>query len=262
MAAMQASKDWWKDLFDDVYLTTDARSVCDEDITRREVDLIFTRLPMRKTDRILDLCGGHGRHTLALAARGFTRCTLVDYSACLVRRARQAAIGHGYRIHCVRADARHTGLADDTFDHVLILGNSLGYIHDPTGDRQILDEARRLLRPGGWLLVDVTDAEKVVPTLTRRTWHEASNDWVVCRERRLNGQGLTTREIVLSKSTGIVRDQTYRIRLYDAKALDKLLTDAGFDGITVHRGFSPHQASGDYGFMNTRMVAVGRRPRP
>jgi len=241
-------------------LTTDARSVCNEDITRREVDLICALVPIRQADRILDLCGGHGRHTLALVARGFRRCTLVDYSACLVNRAKQAAIGGGYEIHCIRADARHTGLADRAFDHALIMGNSLGYIDDPAGDRQILGEARRVLRPGGWLLVDVTDAEKVAHTLTPRTWHEASDDWVVCRERRLNGRGLAAREMVLSKSKGIVRDQTYRIRLYDAAGLRELITDVGFDGVTVHRGFSPHNIPGDYGFMNTRMVAVGRRP--
>ena len=33
--------DWWKTLFDDVYLLTDARSVCDLALTRREVDLIM-----------------------------------------------------------------------------------------------------------------------------------------------------------------------------------------------------------------------------
>ena len=50
--------DWWKTLFDDVYLMTDARSVCDEEITRREVDAVCTLLAMAKADAILDLCGG------------------------------------------------------------------------------------------------------------------------------------------------------------------------------------------------------------
>ncbi len=37
---MKVDPDWWKKLFDDIYLVTDARSVCDDDITGREVDLI------------------------------------------------------------------------------------------------------------------------------------------------------------------------------------------------------------------------------
>ena len=32
--------DWWKRLFDETYLITDARSVCDERVTRSEVDFL------------------------------------------------------------------------------------------------------------------------------------------------------------------------------------------------------------------------------
>ncbi len=53
--------DWWKTLFDEVYLVTDARSVGDESITRQEIDIILELVPMQPDDRILDLCGGHGR---------------------------------------------------------------------------------------------------------------------------------------------------------------------------------------------------------
>ena len=34
---------WWRTLFDEVYLLTDARSVCDQDITRREVERELAR---------------------------------------------------------------------------------------------------------------------------------------------------------------------------------------------------------------------------
>jgi hypothetical protein len=37
--------EWWKELFDEVYLITDARSVCDADVTRREIDLIRELIP-------------------------------------------------------------------------------------------------------------------------------------------------------------------------------------------------------------------------
>jgi hypothetical protein len=58
---IKVDPDWWKTLFDEVYLLTDARSVCDARITRREVDLICSLLPMKGSHKILDLCGGHGR---------------------------------------------------------------------------------------------------------------------------------------------------------------------------------------------------------
>ena len=150
---MKPDPDWWKTIFDDVYLLTDARSVCDQDITRREVDLICELLPIRPEHRILDLCGGHGRHSLELCARGMNQCTLLDYSQHLVDHARTTAAAFDYPMDFVQADARSTGLPAESFDHVFIMVNSLGYIQEPGADHKILTEANRLLRPGGWLLI-------------------------------------------------------------------------------------------------------------
>jgi D-alanine-D-alanine ligase len=247
-------------MFDEVYLVTDARSVCDEDVTRREVDLICELIPLRCGDRVLDLCGGHGRHSLELSSRGFHDCTVLDFSACLIDRAKATSDARGYSLECVRADARDTKLPPKSFDHVLILGNSLGYIPGSVADSQVLTEARRVLRSGGWLLIDVTDGEKVRDTFAPKAWHEIGEDVVVCRERHLDGHVLSAREMVLSKAKGIVRDRYYTLRLYDAQSLEALLDHAGFGHIAVHKDFSPHQKKGDFGFMNCRMLAAGQKP--
>jgi D-alanine-D-alanine ligase len=76
--------DWWKTLFDEVYLVTDARSVGDDHITRQEIDIFTALIPLQTRDRILDLCGGHGRHALELCRRGFRDCTVLDYSQPLI----------------------------------------------------------------------------------------------------------------------------------------------------------------------------------
>ena len=241
---LEVPVDWWKTVFDEVYLMTDARSVCDEDITRREVDIICRLIPMHSRHDILDLCGGHGRHSIELCARGFQKCTVVDYSACLIDCAKKKAAECHYPMECVRADARDTGLPAESFDHVLIMGNSLGYIPEDVADEAIIAEAMRLLRPGGWLLVDVADGDKVKRTFSPRAWHETEN----------------AREMVLSKQKGLVRDCAYAIRLYDTQSLIKLVAHAGFRDVVVHTDFSPHQRQGDYGFMNCRMLASGQKP--
>lgn len=55
---------WWKTLFNEAYLLTDAPFVCNPELTRREADGVEQVLHLRKTDRILDLCGGQGRFAL------------------------------------------------------------------------------------------------------------------------------------------------------------------------------------------------------
>ena len=256
---LEVDQDWWKTLFDDVYLITDARSVCDDSITRREINIISDLIPLRPEQKILDLCGGHGRHSIELCSRGFGECTLVDYSKPLIDCARREAAQRCYAIDMIRSDARFTGFSEETFDHVLILGNSLGYIQIPEADHIILAEAFRVLRSGGWLLVDVTDGAVIKDSFIDRSWHEIGEDTVVCRYRELKGDTISAREMVLDKNKGLIRDRTYALRLYDHQSLSRLIQSAGFTHIHVHTDFSLHMEKGDYGFMNSRMIATAQK---
>lgn len=252
--------DWWKTLFDEVYLLTDARSVGDEEITRQEVEIFISLVPMQFHDHILDLCGGHGRHTLELCQRGFRSCTVLDYSQPLLDIGAQNAAGKGYPVQLVQGDARHTTLASKAYDHVLILGNSLGYIPEPDADLRILRESRRLLKSGGWLLLDVADGTAAHTKIAPRAWHEIGDDVVVCRQREVKDGMVCAREMVLSKGRGMIRDKTYCIRLYDANNLATLVARAGFENVQVHTDVSALNCLEDVGCMNHRMVVVARKP--
>jgi D-alanine-D-alanine ligase len=257
---IQVDPDWWKHLFDEVYLMTDARSVCDHQQTGREVDLLQQALPLRAEDRILDLCGGHGRHSLELGRRGHRGCTVFDFSPCLVEKGRQAAAEEHLPVEFIRGDAAATGLEDGAFDHVLILGNSLGYRASKEGDLGIAGEALRLLRHGGWLLVDTVDGDMIRRHFTANAWHEAGEDLLVCRERELDGPVIRAREIVLSRSKGLIRENSYAIRAYRSGELESLFRDAGFIDITLKRG-PEICARGDVGFMNHRLFLTARKGR-
>lgn len=256
---IEVDPEWWKTIFDEFYLLTDARSVCDDEITQREVDLICQLLPILFTHRIVDLCGGHGRHSLELSRRGFTRCTLVDYSEFLLNRAGSQARQYKYPMDCILADARSTGLASHIFDHALIMGNSLGYLPEPSADSKILIEAKRVLRPRGWLLIDLADGEAVRNNFKSEAWHEIGEDILVCRRRELKTDTVSVHEMVLSKKRGLIRDRTYSIRFYDSRKISELLRQAGFEGVRIITDFSPYRDQGDYGFMSHRMIAVGRK---
>ncbi len=257
--SFQVAPDWWKSLFDEIYLLTDSRTVDDEELTRREVDMLCKLLPLQQHDRILDLCGGQGRHSLELAGRGFTGCTVFDFSQVLLDKGQQEATRNGCRIDFVQGDATGTGLPEASFDHVLILGNSLGYLPDHRDDLQILLEARRLLRPGGWLLLDVTDGAAVRERFNPNAWHEIADDLVVCRQRELGESEVRCREVVLCKQRGLLRDQTYAIRTYGAERLEHLVAEAGLAEIKVQKGFAGGELQGDYGFMNHRLLLRGQK---
>jgi len=258
--SIDVDPDWWKTLFDEIYLITDARSVNDDEITRQEIDIFSSLIPIQQNESILDLCGGHGRHALELCRRGFVNCTVLDYSQSLVHIGTRNAKERQYPIRFMQGDARHTSLPDETFANVLILGNSLGYIMEPEADLKILEESRRLLKPRGWLLLDVSNGEVARTKLAPQAWHEIGDDVVVCRQREVKSGRICAREMVLSKRKGLVRDQTYCIQMYDADELADLVNRAGFSEVNVHAEPSVMNAEEDIGCMNHRLVAVARRP--
>ena len=257
---LSVDPDWWKTLFDDIYLLTDARTVRDEALTRREVDVFCNLVPMGPEVRVLDLCGGQGRHALELARRGHAACTVLDYSPVLLAEGRQSAQRQNLSVTFIQGDARETPLAADAFDVVLILGNSLGYSAEEDADLNILLESRRLLTRGGWLLLDVTDGSAVRQNLTPNAWHEIGDDVVVCRQRELGSERVCAREMVLSKTRGVIRDKTYSIHLYEPQGLEALVARAGFVDIQINAHHAVLNDREDRGCMNHRIIVVARKP--
>ncbi len=84
--------EWWKTLFNSIYLKTDADVVENAGNTVQEIDLLLSLTGLEPSDHILDLCCGQGRHTLELAKRGYNFVTGIDRSRYLVRLARKRAI--------------------------------------------------------------------------------------------------------------------------------------------------------------------------
>jgi D-alanine-D-alanine ligase len=258
--SLKVDPDWWKNLFDEVYLVTDARSVCNDEITRLEIDLFSKIVPLQPEYRILDLCGGQGRHAIELCRRGFQDCTVLDYSPSLIRIGSDKAKDRKFRIRFVHGDARCTDFRSEEYDLVLILGNSLGYICDEDADLNILRESLRVLKNNGWLLLDITDGKAAREKISPISWHEIGNDVIVCRQRELEDDAVCSREIVLSKEKGLIRDKTYRIRLYEKAQLTNLVKKSGFKSIQVHSpDFAKLMKQEDLGCMNHRLFLTARK---
>jgi D-alanine-D-alanine ligase len=253
---MKIPKDWWKYFFNDIYLITDSRTVCNEPLTHAEVDLLEDVLRPAKDDRILDLCGGHGRHSLELARRGYNDLTVLDFSDYLLRLGRKTAKKHGLKIRFCRGDARGNELESNAYSVIMILANSFGYFPDEKDNMKILRESYRLLRKGGKLLLDLADPAYVKRHLKPTSWHEANRDTIVCRERSVRRDMICAREIVVSKKKGLLRDGYYCEHVYDRKRIASLLNSAGFAGLSVKRNASLRKGGKDYGLMTSRMFVT------
>jgi len=257
---MKIDKNWWKHFFNHVYLITDQRSVGNKKLTKKEATVVENRLKLDKNDRLLDLCGGSGRHSLELAKRGYRDLTVLDCSPYLIKLGKQEAKKAGLNIKFKIKDARNTGLKSGDYSAIYIMSNSFGYFYNEKDNMRVLKEINRLLKEGGKVLIDLTDPDYTKRNLKPLSWHEADKNVIVCRKRELKGSLIKAREIVISKKDGLLRDGFYCERLYDKRKIRSLLKDAGFKKISVKNKVSLHQKPKDYGFLTQRMLITASKP--
>ena len=177
---------WWKYLFNSLYIKTDGDVVNDDEITRNEVDIFLQILKIDKEASILDVCCGQGRHSFEFFKRGYINITGLDRSSYLIAKARQKNKVNNLSIKFKEGDARKLPYKDSTFDIIMILGNSFGYFECLNDDLQVLCSARKVLKPGGKLLLDVADGNFLKKHFKPRSWEWIDKTYFVCRERCLS----------------------------------------------------------------------------
>ena len=251
--------DWWKHIFNRLYLKTDADVIDDQKITRQEVDLLLEISQLDPEAKILDLACGQGRHSLEFSRRGYKNVEGLDRSHYLIQRAKTTSKKEGLLVRFREGDARKIPHQPDTFDLVTILGNSFGYFENPHDDERVLKEIIRVLKPGARLLVDVTDGAFMAANYQPRSWEWIDKKHFVCRERSLSEDKtrLVSREVITQVEKGVLADQFYAERLYTKESLQKLLESCGFSGVQFHAEISPDsQRNQDLGMMQVRIIAT------
>lgn len=194
---------------------------------------------------VLDVGCGFGRHCVPLAEAGY-RVTGVDRSQTLLDEARRRA-GSQRWPKFARADYRELPFADDRFDAALNLF-SLGYQEDAN----VLAETRRVLKPGGRLVLETRHRDLLV-----RTWQD--NDWRLVGEGRLllerrtfdPVEGVTQTIQTLIEAGGERESRPTTARIYTASELVALLRAAGFDEVKCWGGYEHEPFTPD-----SRLVVV------
>ena len=256
--------EWWRTLFNSIYLKTDGDVVENERNTVREVDLLVRAAGLEPNDRILDLCCGQGRHCLELARRGFKNVTGMDRSRYLIRLARKRAKHEGLAISFHEGDARRFRFTEDSFHCVALMGNSFGYFDREEDDIAVLLSSQRVLRTGGTLAMDLADGEWLRTNFEKRSWEWIDQNHFVCRERSLaaDGKRLVSREVVVHAEKGVIADQFYAERLYAKGEIAAMLERSGFQNVRVHEAtITDSDRKQDLGMMAHRMFLTAVAPR-
>jgi len=253
--------DWWRRIFNSMYLKTDADVVEDKIITKSEVELFSNILNASKDSVILDLACGQGRHSLELARQGYLKVYGLDRSHYLIRKAKSIMQSEGLNVNFKEGDARKLPFETDMFDVVMILGNSFGYFESTEDDVKILKEVYRILKPGGIFLIDVADGAYLKKNYLPRSWEWIDKKHFVCRERSLakDDERLISREVITHVEKGVLVDQFYAERLYNRDILNEMFLNVGYQNINFQGSIETNSMRNqDLGMMERRIIVTAQ----
>lgn len=219
------------------------------------VDLIVELAELRGDERILDLPCGFGRIANRLAGRGFD-VVGIDHKADYLHRARRAAAETGVQVDYRRGDMRELQ-AEAAFDVLVNWFTSFGYFDDDT-DRDVLRRFWRALRPGGRLVLDLANRDRLVRVVGAQA---GPATMLVDRGQLLlidrvdlsddGARGETDRIVV---ADGRVRRMHFSVRLFTLSELTDWLEGAGFGEV---RAYGPDAEP--FTWRADRLIAVASR---
>lgn len=250
---------WWVRAFGAEYLAVYGHR--DDAEATRHVPFLRGALGLVPHARVLDVGCGEGRYARALSRAGM-RVTGFDLSEELLAAARARSPGLPGAPTYVRGDMRELPFHAQ-FDAAVSLFSSFGYFDEASDDAKVLEGVARALVPGGRLLVDVANGERLrrmlVPASEERRGH-----LLVRARRRLDdttpgGPYVRKHVALIDERTGAtLHEVEERVRLYGATALDTLLEAAGL----VPTGPRHGDLEGSLFTLDApRLVRVAERPR-
>jgi ubiquinone/menaquinone biosynthesis C-methylase UbiE len=238
----------WDAFFGDFYL----RAYGDDEGQAQEALAAARLAGCPEGGDLLDVPCGFGRHSVPLARAGY-RVVGVDRSQTLLAEAKRRA-GDERWPKLVHADYRELPFEDGRFDAAICLFSSLGYLGDEA-DVDVLGQVRRVLRPGGRLVIETMHRDLAVRRFSESDWRLLGVGRLLLEHRTFDvAAGLVQTTQTLVESSGERDARHFSIRLYTATELVAMLRRADFEEPKCYGGFDGAPLRTD-----TRLVIVAAR---
>jgi SAM-dependent methyltransferase len=178
-----------------------------------------------KSRKIIDLCCGKGRHAIFLNSLGYD-VTGVDLSQSSIEEANKSTSNN---LHFEIQDLRNLNFFE-TFDIALNLFTSLGYFNSKEEDKLVFNNINKILKPGGFVLIDFMNSELVMQNLT-------------CEENKIidgiqfNISKYVENDFIIKRinfsDNGINYHFTEKVQMLTLNDFDEMLTASGFSIIKL-----------------------------
>ncbi|MEW6244246.1 MAG: class I SAM-dependent methyltransferase [Bacillota bacterium] len=215
---------------------------------KEELDRVSARV-------VLDLACGIGTYSVALAKVGFS-VTGTDLEETLITLARENADKDRVNVRFSVSDMKDVGESPIRYDAVICIGNSLAHLLRDEDLRRTISGVARVLRPGGTLVVQVVNFDRVLRLGGLELPRKQTDNLVFTRRYVPDGEE-QVRFFSRLTVNGEIYDNEIKLRAVTSSVLIGLLTNEGFEPIRVFGDFNRAPYEGD----SPAIVVVADRPK-
>ena len=196
----------------------------------KDVDFLIGALKLKKTDRILDLACGHGRHTIELKKRGFNIEGL-DFSSHLLKTAEEQAKQENLKINFYKQDIHKINLKEK-YDKIFLFFSEFGLFDA----EKVLKNVTKTLKSNGLFLLDCDNAFRLIRYLTKHPRAPYEFDFVKMELREKKG------------------DRKKGVRYYTFPELKKIFNNSKLRVSSVYGNYEKEELDVN----SKRMIVVGK----
>lgn len=200
-------------------------------VTNEEVDFIINEL--NSNMNVLDMCCGHGRHTIELNQKGISALG-VELNPETVKLAQQKA----ENLNLSKSIFKEISVFDldenEKFDCILLMCNTLGlFLND---DIRLLKKVKSLLKPDGLFIFDITNRDFIPDNFKSQNKMEKNGNTLLT-EYSFNS---TTNELSIDEIrtiNGYQNKYTSKVKAYTVQQITEMLHNVGIEVKNIYSDY-------------------------
>ena len=213
--------EWYQNWFNQIYADLYAHRNVEQ--AEKQVEVLLEAIQLPPVATILDVGCGAGRH-LATFLNKKHQAFGMDLSVQLLNLAEQPK-------RLVRADMSKIPFQKQTFDLVTSFFSSFGYFKTPKQDLKMFQQMKDLLKPKGWLFLDLAHRDVVLQNLIPYDEREFQ-DYKVIQKRSVEGR-IVIKDIEIINSKCEKQNYQECLRLYSLSELKDILATENIQLVKV-----------------------------
>jgi len=223
--------------------------------TKQDVEFIKKVLKLPKNSRILDLCCGHGRHSILLAKQ--YSITGLDINKEALGIFKKNIKNKKFKINLIESDMREIPFKEK-FDAVLNMYTSFGYFEKDKDNLKVLKSINKSLKLNGKLILDLRNKRPYHKKVLPKYWMKLKNNYILMENDYNDKKNQEEVKLIIIDNKGRILKTNFFVKSYTVSEIKKLLNKAGF---SIIKKYGSTENTDIYTKKSERLIILAEKKR-